>query len=65
MSFGFGSFVVGMEDRGVSVFLRDGDAVPHTYSDYGTMIGLSCGTDLYLALTPFARQGAAVEHHDR
>jgi predicted dithiol-disulfide oxidoreductase (DUF899 family) len=53
------------EKGGLSVFLRDGDAVLHTYSDYGAMIGLSCGTDLYLALTPFGRQGAAVAHHDR
>ena len=53
------------EKGGLSVFLRDGDAVLHTYSDYGAMIGLSCGTDLYLALTPFGRQDAALLHHDR
>ena len=29
------------------------------------MIGLSCGTDLYLALTPFGRQDATLLHHDR
>jgi hypothetical protein len=44
------------EKGGLSVFLRDGDAVLHTYSDYGAMIGMSCGTDLYLAPTPFGRQ---------
>jgi len=53
------------EKGGLSVFLRDGDAVLHTYSDYGAMIGLSCGTDLYLALTPFGRQDAALLHHDK
>ena len=53
------------EKGGLSVFLRDGDAVLHTYSDYGAMIGLSCGTDLYLALTPFGRQDATLLHHDR
>jgi predicted dithiol-disulfide oxidoreductase (DUF899 family) len=53
------------EKGGLSVFLRDGDTVLHTYSDYGAMIGLSCGTDLYLALTPFGRQDAGLAHHDR
>ena len=48
------------EKGGLSVFLRDGNAVLHTYSDYGAMIGLSCGTDLYLALTPFGRQDATL-----
>ena len=53
------------EKGGISVFLRDGDSVLHTYSDYGAIIGLSCGTDLYLSLTPFGRQEAPLLHHDR
>jgi predicted dithiol-disulfide oxidoreductase (DUF899 family) len=52
------------EKGGLSVFLRDGDAVLHTYSDYGSIIGLTCGTDLYLGLTPFGRQDAALLRHD-
>ena len=30
---------------GLSVFLRDGNTVLHTYSDYGAILGLTCGTD--------------------
>ena len=53
------------EKGGLSVFLRDGDTVLHTYSDYGAIIGLTCGTDIYLDLTPFGRQDAPLRHHDR
>ena len=53
------------EKGGISVFLRDGDTILHTYSDYGAIIGLTCGTDLYLDLTPFGRQEAPLLHHDR
>ena len=53
------------EKGGLSVFLRDGDTVLHTYSDYGAILGLTCGADLYLAMTPFGRQDAPLRHHDR
>ena len=53
------------EKGGLSLFLRDGDTVLHTYSDYGAIIGLTCGTDIYLDLTPFGRQDAPLQHHDR
>ena len=53
------------EKGGLSVFLRDGETVLHTYSDYGAIIGLTCGTDIYLDLTPFGRQEAPLRHHDR
>jgi predicted dithiol-disulfide oxidoreductase (DUF899 family) len=54
------------EQGGVSVFLRDGDAVLHTWSGYGQVTGLLCGTDILLDLTPLGRQDADVElrHHD-
>ena len=55
---------VGDAQGGLSVFMRDGDAVLHTYSDYGAIIGLTCGTDLYLSLTPFGRQDASLLRHD-
>jgi len=53
------------EKGGISVFVRDGDTVLHTYSDYGAAIDLLCGTELYLGLTPLGRQGADLRHHDR
>ncbi len=55
------------EQGGVSVFYRDGDAVLHTFSGYGSVADLLCCTDQYLDLTPLGRQDADVElrHHDR
>jgi predicted dithiol-disulfide oxidoreductase (DUF899 family) len=55
------------EKGGVSVFFRDGDAVLHTWSGYGPVISLFCGTDVLLDLTPLGRQDETVEllHHDR
>ena len=55
------------EQGGVSVFFRDGDTVLHTWSGYGPVIYLLCGTDIYLDLTPLGRQDETVEllHHDK
>ena len=55
------------EQGGVSVFLRDGDTVLHTWSGYGPVIDLMCGTDMRLDLTPLGRQDESVEllHHDK
>ena len=55
------------EHGGVSVFLRDGDSVLHTWSGYGPVIDLLCGTDTPLDLTPLGRQDEHVElrHHDK
>lgn len=43
------------EQPGVSVFLRDGDRVYHTYSTYGRGMDLLLTTYNYLDLTPFGR----------
>ena len=55
------------EQGGVSVFLRDGDTVLRTWSGYGPVTVLLCGTDMLLDLTPLGRQDADVElrHHDK
>ncbi|HEX4061953.1 MAG TPA: DUF899 domain-containing protein [Streptosporangiaceae bacterium] len=55
------------EKGGLSVFTRDGDAVLRTWSGYGAIIGLFCGTDTLLDLTPLGRQDETVEllHHDK
>jgi predicted dithiol-disulfide oxidoreductase (DUF899 family) len=55
------------EQGGVSVFLRDGNTVLHTWSGYGLIIDLLCGTDTLLDLTPLGRQDETVElrHHDK
>jgi predicted dithiol-disulfide oxidoreductase (DUF899 family) len=55
------------EKGGVSVFLRDGDSVLRTWSGYGDVIALFCGTDILLDLTPLGRQDADVQlrHHDQ
>jgi predicted dithiol-disulfide oxidoreductase (DUF899 family) len=55
------------EQGGVSVFVRDGDTVLHTWSGYGPVIDLLCGTDILLDLTPLGRQDETVEllHHDK
>ncbi len=44
------------EQHGLSVFLRDGDRVFHTYSTYGRGVDQLMGTYHYLDLTPFGRQ---------
>jgi predicted dithiol-disulfide oxidoreductase (DUF899 family) len=43
------------EQPGVSVFLRDADAIYHTYSTYGRGLELMLTTYNYLDLTPFGR----------
>jgi predicted dithiol-disulfide oxidoreductase (DUF899 family) len=60
------------EAPGVSVFLRDGDDVLHTYSTYGRGLDSLISTYQYLDLTPFGRNEEAlsnkmswVRHHDR
>jgi predicted dithiol-disulfide oxidoreductase (DUF899 family) len=55
------------EHGGVSVFLRDGDSVLHTWSGYGPIIYLFCETDILLDMTPLGRQDEDVElrHHDK
>jgi predicted dithiol-disulfide oxidoreductase (DUF899 family) len=54
------------EQGGVSVFLRDGDRVFHTLSDFGFGIEALHGTLHYLDLTPLGRgSDATLRHHDR
>jgi predicted dithiol-disulfide oxidoreductase (DUF899 family) len=67
------------ESHGLSVFLRDGDGMFHTYSTYARGTDLLAGTYNYLDLTPLGRQEdweeppgrsnssflAWVRHHDR
>ncbi len=43
------------EQHGLSVFLRDGDRVFHTYSTYGRGVDPLMATYQYLDLTPFGR----------
>ena len=43
------------EQPGVSVFLRDGDRIFHTYSAYGRGLDVLIATHHYLDLTPFGR----------
>ena len=59
--------VVSGEAHGVSVFLRDGERVFHTYSTYGRGAEALLGTYHYLDLTPLGRQKYVTEflHHDR
>jgi predicted dithiol-disulfide oxidoreductase (DUF899 family) len=54
------------DGQGVSVFLRDGDSVFHTYSAYGRGPEALLGTYHYLDLTPLGRQKYVNEfpHHD-
>lgn len=63
---GLTHFLTG-EGHGVSVFLRDGDEVFHTYSTYGRGADTLLGTYHYLDLTPLGRQRYVNEfrHHDR
>jgi predicted dithiol-disulfide oxidoreductase (DUF899 family) len=55
------------EQGGVSIFLRDGGTVLHTWSGYGPVIYLLCETDILLDLTPLGRQDEHVKllHHDK
>jgi predicted dithiol-disulfide oxidoreductase (DUF899 family) len=57
------------EQGGISVFLREGDDVLHTYSTYGDKVELLQGTYNYLDLTPLGRQDAPgrpwLRHHDK
>ncbi|GII86074.1 hypothetical protein Ssi03_40640 [Sphaerisporangium siamense] len=64
---GIGFFVAkGQDAHGISVFLRDGDRVFHTYSTYGRGPDLLLTTYNYLDLTPLGRQRYVNEfpHHD-
>jgi predicted dithiol-disulfide oxidoreductase (DUF899 family) len=56
----------GTDAPGISVFLRDGDRVLHTYSAYARGLDQLIGTYTYLDLTPLGRQKHVVEfpHHD-
>ena len=56
----------GRDAHGVSVFLRDGDRVLHTYSAYARGVDPLIGTYAYLDLTPLGRQKFVVEfpYHD-
>jgi predicted dithiol-disulfide oxidoreductase (DUF899 family) len=49
------SYHVKGEQPGVSVFLRDGSAIYHTYSTYGRGLDALLGTYSYLDLTPLGR----------
>ena len=55
------------EQPGMSVFLRDGDEVFHTYSAYARGLDLLLNTYNYLDLTPMGRQlyVSDFRHHDR
>jgi predicted dithiol-disulfide oxidoreductase (DUF899 family) len=60
------------EAPGLSVFLREGDDIFHTYSTYGRGLDLLINTYNYLDLTPLGRQEEAlpdgmawVRHHDK
>jgi predicted dithiol-disulfide oxidoreductase (DUF899 family) len=55
------------EQGAVSVFLRDGDTVLHTWSGYGEVINLFRASDMLLDMTPLGRQDETVElrHHDK
>ena len=55
---GQGYFARPGEKGGVSVFIRDGSTVLHTYSAYGDGTDLLDGTDLYLDLTPLGQAGS-------
>jgi len=56
-----------MEQGGVSVFLRDGDTVYHTYSAFGESTDVLHTMDNYLDLTPLGRGDNMnwLRHHDR
>ncbi len=56
---------------GLSVFVREGDSVFHTYSTYGRGLDLFLNTYNFLDVTPFGRQEENdrtqgwIRHHDR
>ena len=50
------AYVLGGENPGLSVFLRTGDGVFHTYSTYSRGLDLLLNTYNYLDLTPLGRQ---------
>ena len=57
------------EQPGLSVFLRDGDSIFHTYSSYARGLDMLDGTYNYLDLTPLGRQEEGpgsheFQHHD-
>jgi predicted dithiol-disulfide oxidoreductase (DUF899 family) len=56
----------GADAPGLSVFLRDGDRVFHTYSAYARGLDSLVGTYSYLDLTPLGRQKYVTEfrYHD-
>jgi predicted dithiol-disulfide oxidoreductase (DUF899 family) len=56
----------GADAHGVSVFLRDGESVFHTYSAYGRGVDPLLGTYSYLDLTPLGRQRhvSGFRYHD-
>ncbi len=56
----------GADGPGVSVFLREGDRVFHTYSAYERGLDALLGTYRWLELTPLGRQRHVIEfpHHD-
>jgi predicted dithiol-disulfide oxidoreductase (DUF899 family) len=56
----------GQDGSGLSVFLRDGDRVFHTYSTYGRGAEVMLSTYHYLDLTPLGRQRYVDEfpYHD-
>jgi predicted dithiol-disulfide oxidoreductase (DUF899 family) len=60
------------EAPGLSVFIRDGDDVFHTYSTYARGLDILMGTYNYLDLTPLGRDEAElpyamawIRHHDK
>jgi predicted dithiol-disulfide oxidoreductase (DUF899 family) len=55
----------GPEAPGVSVFLREGDDVFHTYSAYSRGLDILIGTNNYLDLTPLGRQEEKPMQHVR
>ena len=56
----------GADGPGVSVFLREGDRVFHTYSAYERGLDMLLGTYRWLELTPLGRQRHVIEfpYHD-
>jgi predicted dithiol-disulfide oxidoreductase (DUF899 family) len=58
------------EEHGVSVFIRNGESIYHSYSTYNRGVELLLTTFNYLDLTPLGRQEESgimnwVRHHDR
>jgi predicted dithiol-disulfide oxidoreductase (DUF899 family) len=53
------------DQGGVSVFIRKGDRIFHTYSSFGTAPDILVSMANYLDLTPLGRVDAPVKHHDK